>query len=181
VASPERAHGAPDGTESSVEGVDDQEEHDGDRTLRPEDITLDADDLKSPRQAEDLSGTLPNGEITEGEHASGGPDIQVNGDQEDERSGNEQAEVDSYADQSGAYNIRIADHLDLPAPFASSKPMGHSHSSHAPPPTKEAIRSLINLEIKFAALRDSLYEERLEEAAIEEEMVLNGMCLGWWS
>ncbi|BEI99474.1 hypothetical protein CcaverHIS631_0405170 [Cutaneotrichosporon cavernicola] len=48
------------------------------------------------------------------------------------------------------------------------------HSSHAPLPTPAAIRALFALEVKFAALRDRLYVERLEEAAREEEMVLNG-------
>lgn len=33
------------------------------------------------------------------------------------------------------------------------------------------------LEIKLAALRDRLYVERMEEAAKEEEMILNGMSL----
>lgn len=33
------------------------------------------------------------------------------------------------------------------------------------------------LELKFAALRDRLYVERMEEAAAEEEMVLNGAVL----
>jgi hypothetical protein len=42
------------------------------------------------------------------------------------------------------------------------------------PPTPQAIRALLALEIKFAALRDRLYVERLEEAAREEEMILDG-------
>lgn len=33
---------------------------------------------------------------------------------------------------------------------------------------------MLALEIKFASLRDRLYVERLEEAAREEEMILNG-------
>jgi len=37
------------------------------------------------------------------------------------------------------------------------------------------MRGLLMLELKFAALRDKLYIERMEEAAKEEEMVLNGM------
>ena len=32
------------------------------------------------------------------------------------------------------------------------------------------------LELKFAAVRDKLYLERMEEAAAEEEMVLKGEC-----
>ena len=44
------------------------------------------------------------------------------------------------------------------------------------------MKALFGLEIKFAALRDRLYVERMEETAAEEEMILNGMfCLpdGW--
>lgn len=36
------------------------------------------------------------------------------------------------------------------------------------------MRSLLMLEIKFAALRDKLYVERMEEAAAEEEMIIKG-------
>ena len=36
------------------------------------------------------------------------------------------------------------------------------------------MRALLALEVKFAALRDRLYIERMEEAAEEEEMILNG-------
>jgi len=44
------------------------------------------------------------------------------------------------------------------------------------------VKALFGLEIKFAALRDRLYVERMEETAAEEEMILNGMfCLpGQW-
>ncbi len=54
------------------------------------------------------------------------------------------------------------------------QPHAASHSSHAPPPTHAAMRALLALEVKFAALRDRLYIERMEEAAEEEEMILNG-------
>ncbi len=54
------------------------------------------------------------------------------------------------------------------------RPAGHAHSSHAPPPAPAAMRNLLMLELKFAALRDRLYVERMEEAAAEEEMVLKG-------
>jgi len=37
------------------------------------------------------------------------------------------------------------------------------------------VKALFGLEIKFAALRDRLYVERMEETAAEEEMILNGM------
>lgn len=37
------------------------------------------------------------------------------------------------------------------------------------------MKALFGLEIKFAALRDRLYVERMEETAAEEEMILNGM------
>jgi hypothetical protein len=61
-----------------------------------------------------------------------------------------------------------ASQLTLPLRFGA-----HSHTSHAPPPTAAALRSLLMLEIKFAALRDRLYIERMEEAA-EEEMIHDG-------
>jgi hypothetical protein len=48
------------------------------------------------------------------------------------------------------------------------------HSSHPPPPNSAAVKALLGLEIKFAALRDQLYVERMEETAAEEEMILNG-------
>ena len=65
-----------------------------------------------------------------------------------------------------------------PPVFAPIRP----HSSHAPPPPPAAMRSLLELELKFAALRDKLYLERMEEAAAEEEMLLNGGSLMWsWS
>lgn len=57
---------------------------------------------------------------------------------------------------------------DAPAPSRAG------HSSHAPPPSAAAMRGFLALEVKFAALRDRLYVERLEEAAREEEMILNG-------
>jgi len=45
------------------------------------------------------------------------------------------------------------------------------------------VKALFGLEIKFAALRDRLYVERMEETAAEEEMILNGMFtrLGEWA
>ena len=52
----------------------------------------------------------------------------------------------------------------------------HAHSSHPPPPSAAAVKALFLLEVKFAALRDRLYIERMEEAAEEEEMLLDGTC-----
>ena len=54
------------------------------------------------------------------------------------------------------------------------RPTAPVHHSHAPAPTSAAIRNLLELELKFAALRDQLYVERMEEAAAEEEMILKG-------
>lgn len=36
------------------------------------------------------------------------------------------------------------------------------------------MKALLSLEVKFAALRDRLYVERMEETAAEEAMILNG-------
>lgn len=57
---------------------------------------------------------------------------------------------------------------------APTAPAPIHHSSHAPPPSQAAMREMLKLELKFAALRDRLYIERMEEAAEEEEMILNG-------
>ncbi len=56
----------------------------------------------------------------------------------------------------------------------TAQPTKTHHSSHAPPPSQAHIRELFRLELKFAALRDQLYVERMEEVAAEEEMILNG-------
>lgn len=48
------------------------------------------------------------------------------------------------------------------------------HSAHAPPPTSDAMRAMFLLEVKFAALRDQLYIDRMDEAAREEDLILNG-------
>ncbi|WWC91313.1 uncharacterized protein L201_006256 [Kwoniella dendrophila CBS 6074] len=63
---------------------------------------------------------------------------------------------------------------DLPAYLTVPTHGKSSHSTHAPPPTSASMRALVMLELKFAALRDRLYIERMEEAAAEEEMILNG-------
>ncbi|KAJ9106292.1 hypothetical protein QFC21_001437 [Naganishia friedmannii] len=47
-------------------------------------------------------------------------------------------------------------------------------SSAPSQPTLEALAALIKIEIKFAALRDQLYIERMNEITKEEEMVTNG-------
>jgi hypothetical protein len=63
--------------------------------------------------------------------------------------------------------------VDSPVPYnLPGRLLGHS--SHAQPPSSAVIRQLLMLELKFAALRDRLYVERMEEAAREEEMVLSG-------
>jgi hypothetical protein len=41
----------------------------------------------------------------------------------------------------------------------------------------EALAALLKIEIKFAALRDQLYVERMNEITKEEEMVMNGTSL----
>lgn len=47
-------------------------------------------------------------------------------------------------------------------------------SSHAPPLPPSALRQLLLVEVKLAELRNCLYLERMEEAAAEEEMILEG-------
>lgn len=58
-------------------------------------------------------------------------------------------------------------------PIHATRQATHS-SSHPAPPSSAAMRALFMLELKFAALRDRLYIERMEETAEEEEMILNG-------
>lgn len=58
-------------------------------------------------------------------------------------------------------------------------PMRPAHSSHAPPPTPAAMRALLLVELKFAALRDRIYLERMDEAAAEESMVLDGTYMSF--
>lgn len=60
--------------------------------------------------------------------------------------------------------------------FQSSSRSGHS--SHAPPPTVDAMRGMFLLELKFAALRDQLYIDRMDEAAREEDLILTGDVTG---
>lgn len=56
-------------------------------------------------------------------------------------------------------------HSDRPPSTLSSAPSQ---------PTLEALAALLKIEIKFAALRDQLYIERMNEITKEEEMVVKG-------
>lgn len=47
-------------------------------------------------------------------------------------------------------------------------------SSAPSQPTLEALAALLKIEIKFAALRDQLYIERMNEITKEEDMVTTG-------
>lgn len=53
-------------------------------------------------------------------------------------------------------------------------PISLKQSSHAPPLPPSALRQLLLVEVKLAELRNCLYLERMEEAAAEEEMILEG-------
>ncbi|KAL7421193.1 hypothetical protein Q5752_004078 [Cryptotrichosporon argae] len=80
------------------------------------------------------------------------------------------ANDDEHAGDEDADLAEEPDAADSPATL----PHRPQHSSHLPPPTPGAVRALLSLEIKFAQLRDRLYAERVEEAAREEQMVLDG-------
>jgi hypothetical protein len=40
--------------------------------------------------------------------------------------------------------------------------------------TLEALKSLLQIEVKFAALRDQLYVEKMDELSREEEVIADG-------
>jgi hypothetical protein len=61
-------------------------------------------------------------------------------------------------------------HSDRPPSTLSSAPSQ---------PTLEALAALLKIEIKFAALRDQLYIERMNEITKEEEMVVNGTSISY--
>ncbi|OWZ63710.1 hypothetical protein AYX15_04358 [Cryptococcus neoformans] len=63
--------------------------------------------------------------------------------------------------------------IEPPAP-ETIPPTLLKQSSHAPPLPPSALRQLLLVEVKLAELRDCLYLERMEEAAAEEEMILEG-------
>ncbi|AAW44287.1 expressed protein [Cryptococcus deneoformans JEC21] len=63
--------------------------------------------------------------------------------------------------------------IEPPAPEAIP-PILLKQNSHAPPLPPSALRQLLLVEVKLAELRNCLYLERMEEAAAEEEMILEG-------
>ncbi|KLT39723.1 hypothetical protein CC85DRAFT_179074 [Cutaneotrichosporon oleaginosum] len=139
------------------------EEGDGDITMRAEDAAevaaagngdaTDAQDSPVKHEAGDDGDVELEEEPAEAEAQA----------EEPQEEAEEEAEADAEEE---------ADETDAPDTGAVQSRTGHS--SHAPLPTPAAIRALFALEVKFAALRDRLYVERLEEAAREEEMILNG-------
>ncbi|RSH95343.1 hypothetical protein EHS25_000430 [Saitozyma podzolica] len=159
--------------EDDGDADENDEEGDGDVTMRPgddlgadmevdeadvvapEDAPADADadadvDVEAEAEAEAEAEEAEAPEPAEGE----------DGEQQEDETAEEEGDVDA---------AETASQLTLPLRFGA-----HSHTSHAPPPTAAALRSLLMLEIKFAALRDRLYIERMEEAAAEEEMIHDG-------
>lgn len=65
-------------------------------------------------------------------------------------------------------------HYAEPPALETIPPTLLKQSSHAPPLPPSALRQLLLVEVKLAELRDCLYLERMEEAAAEEEMILEG-------
>ncbi|WWC64126.1 uncharacterized protein I303_106734 [Kwoniella dejecticola CBS 10117] len=133
---------------SLAEDGDDQEERE-ETEAEENNIVLDDDevDIAPPVEIE-VEVEEPTAE-GEGENAV---EIEEEQDEEDETAEPEAADSPAY--------LTVPTHA--------------KHSSHAPPPTTANMRALVMLELKFAALRDRLYIERMEEAAAEEEMILNG-------
>ena len=150
-----------DGEEADGDG--DGTGEDGDVTMRPADDAEDEDQ----NAAEEKNGVDADDDAMGDEHAAeqNGESAEVNGDDSGDDEGDHDAAGESWPPHQHPTPL-IAETASLaPAP---------QRSSHAPPPSAAHMRSLFVLELKFAALRDKLYLERMEEAAAEEEMVLNG-------
>lgn len=61
-----------------------------------------------------------------------------------------------------------------PAPSSTSHLITNNLSSATTQTTLEALQSLLQIEVKFAALRDQLYVERMDELSREEEVIADG-------
>jgi hypothetical protein len=148
------------------------EEEDGDVTMR-------AGDLGTGAEIEDQEDR-PNGDESVGEglildeSGTGSKEDGVEGELEMNVEENtlEQDEMEDAPRRSPCLVLRFLS-SQTASPALSIQPI-RPHSSHPPPPTSAAVKALFGLEIKFAALRDRLYIERMEETAAEEEMILNG-------
>ncbi|ORY26253.1 hypothetical protein BCR39DRAFT_261639 [Naematelia encephala] len=136
-----------------------EEDADGDVTMRAE----------NGEQGEELDN-----EVAEESASVTGEEV---GDEEEANEENasdvDEADADGREEVNPDDAVRQAEEDAADSP-ATPVPMRPSHSSHAPPPPPAVIRSLLQLEIKLAKLRDRLYVERMAEAAAEEEMLLNG-------
>ncbi|GFZ47476.1 hypothetical protein JCM24511_05220 [Saitozyma sp. JCM 24511] len=162
-----------DDREGDGDGDENDEEGEGDVTMRPGDdlgvdMEVDEADVVAPEDAPadvDADAEVDveaeaEAEAEEAEAEAPEPAEGEDGEQQEDEAAEEEGDVDA---------VETASQLTLPLRLGT-----HSHTSHAPPPTAAALRSLLMLEIKFAALRDRLYIERMEEAAAEEEMIHDG-------
>lgn len=155
------------------------EEEDGDGD-GDGDITMRAEDQSGVLEAE--GEERPNGEDTQGDGLivdESGTDVKEDsgeGEQDTNMEENpmEQEEMEEVPGMSSRLVLPVPSSRAA-SPALSIQPI-RPHSSHPQPPTSAAVKALFGLEIKFAALRDRLYIERMEETAAEEEMILNGEC-----
>ncbi|ODN95706.1 hypothetical protein L198_04324 [Cryptococcus wingfieldii CBS 7118] len=136
--------------------LDEGEEEDGDVTMRAAEDTVD--------EQEDASKA--NGHVEQVEVS----DAAMDGQGADEPELNGYAEEDANMAGEGEEDPASGDHLEsVPIPI-----VGYSkHLPHGPAPPAAAMKELLMLEVKFAELRNCLYLEQMEEAAAEEDMILN--------
>ncbi|WVQ75453.1 hypothetical protein IAR50_005078 [Cryptococcus sp. DSM 104548] len=137
---------------------DDGEEEDGDVTMRAAEDAVDEEE-EAPSKA--------NGHVELAEMAD-----EVTEKQEAEESG-----VNGYAEEDADMaEAQVEEEEEDPAAemVVPIPTVGHSkHLPHGPAPPPAAMKELLMLEVKFAELRNCLYLEQMEEAAAEEDMILN--------
>jgi len=144
---------------------EEDEEGEGDITMRAGDLEVEGEAEKVKEGQEVVDEVNEEANVETGEQ-----EVQV----EEETRPEEQIEEEVEEAPRKLAVPRIEDQTYHTASPALSIQPFRPHSSHPPPPTSAAVKALFGLEIKFAALRDRLYVERMEETAAEEEMILNG-------
>ncbi|TYJ54095.1 hypothetical protein B9479_005281 [Cryptococcus floricola] len=140
--------------ETSERSLDDGEEEDGDVTMRAAEDAVDEEE-----DASKANGHVEQAEVSDA--AMDGQGAELNG----------YAEEDADMAGEGEEDPASRDHLESVVPIPI---VGYSkHLPHGPAPPAAAMKELLMLEVKFAELRNCLYLEQMEEAAAEEDMILN--------
>jgi hypothetical protein len=147
---------------------EDEDDGEGDVTMRAGDLDVEVEGGEGEGKGENMGENAPMDETVEG----GEQDNQAEDETQQEEIAQEEEVEEAPRKLFGT--IMVAKLNNEASPALSIQPF-RPHSSHPPPPTSAAVKALFGLEIKFAALRDRLYIERMEETAAEEEMILNGI------